>query len=609
MPSECKRCKAVVPDGSLVCLVCTDTGQSEGPDTEQDAAAVVWGATLESGRDRPSEPLTSGASGTPSRGPRPGEGPRTPPKRLSRAPSVRLSHLLDPGTAISEIDRVERLVGEGGMGAVYAAHDGARGRRVAIKVLHPNLAGDEDVRRRFAREARLMQAFTHPNVVSVYDFVQEDRFSAIVMEYVEGPTLASELARWNGRMPFEQTRSIMSAMLGAMDEAHAAGIVHRDLKPDNVLLRVDREEPYPKIVDFGIAKALEATTYTLSGAVLGTCRYMAPEQVEKPALASYPADIYSLGVTLFQMVTGRCPFDHESQFALMMAHVREKPPLASSIRSDVPPELDILLESALAKDPADRPATCLEFRVRLEAALGAFTAPASTERRLPSVLREPDGSELVLIPAGPFLMGPARRTVQLGAYFIDRLPVTNAQFRTFVATTGYKPKLPSFRRDSPHGFEDHPVTDVSWHDAHAYAAWAGKRLPSEAEWEKSARGDDGRKYPWGKEDPDPSRAHFGRRSTGTAPVGSFPAGASPYGVQDLAGNVWEWCEDSDSAEFYTSGPSHDPCNRRPAAEACRRVVRGGSWMFDGSSMRTYARSSFDPGTGSNGIGFRCARDP
>jgi serine/threonine-protein kinase len=501
------------------------------------------------------------------------------------------------------------------MGAVYRAHDSARDRTVAIKVLHPNLAGDAEVRRRFAREAKLMRSFSHPHVASVYDFIEDDRFLAIVMECVEGPTLTQELERWAGRMPYAEIRSIMTDVLGAMEQAHRHGAVHRDLKPDNILLQNHRQRLHPKIIDFGIAKILEGTTYTVTGALLGTCRYMAPEQVEHPASLSYPADVYSLGVTLYQLVTGRCPFEHESQFAVMMAHVREQAKPPSTLRSDVPPALEALILHALAKAPAERPRGCAEFNERLVRALDGFGAEQAPVDAAP-MIRDADGSELVLVPAGFFWMGQDRRSVYLDGFYIDRFPVTNRQFAAFLRATAYRPTVTknflAHWRDGrvPNGLEDHPVVHVSWFDAQAYAIWAGKHLPSEAQWEKSARGTDGRKYPWGKLAPDATRANYGRQRMGTTPVGSRPAGASPYDVHDLAGNVWEWCEDVDAPEFYSAGPTHNPCNRyrRDEPTLVRMVVRGGSFMYDANSIRTISRTSFEPSVGSKGIGFRCVRD-
>jgi formylglycine-generating enzyme required for sulfatase activity len=525
------------------------------------------------------------------------------------------THLLAPGTVVGGVYTIGGIIGEGGMGAVYRAHDSARERTVAVKVLHPNLASDAEVRRRFAREAKLMRSFSHAHVASVYDFVEDDRFLAIVMECVEGPTLTQELERWGGRMPYAEIRAIMTDVLDAMEQAHRYGAVHRDLKPDNVLLQIHRERPYPKIIDFGIAKILEGTTYTVTGALLGTCRYMAPEQVEHPATLSYPADVYSLGVTLYQLVTGRCPFEHESQFAVMMAHVREQPAPPSTLRADVPPALEALIMEALSKAPQDRPRSCVEFNERLTRALEGFRGEVAIVDA-PAVMRDADGSELVLVPAGFFGMGQDRRSVYLDGFYIDRFPVTNRQFAAFLETTAYRPRvtrnfLAHWREGRvPAGLENHPVVHVSWFDAQAYATWAGKRLPTEAQWEKSARGTDGRKYPWGKLAPDATRANYGRLRMGTLPVGTQPAGASPYGVQDLAGNVWEWCEDVDSAEFYAAGPSHNPCNRfrRDDPARVRMVVRGGSFMYDAHSIRTFSRSSFEPSVGSKGIGFRCVRD-
>jgi serine/threonine protein kinase len=610
MASLCVRCKETLPERARFCPGCA---------YEQALGAPALHPTLPSAP--PPEPSSL----------RPKSAVLPDSPTMLRGEPVALTHVLAPGTVVSGVYTIEALIGTGGMGAVYRASDSARARTVALKVIHPNLSSDAEVRRRFAREARMMRSFSHPNVVSVFDFIQEENFLAIVMEHIDGPTLSQEVARWDKRMPYSEIRSIMSAVLEAMEEAHRHGVVHRDLKPDNILLKLDARRPEPRVVDFGVAKILEGTTYTVTGAMLGTCRYMAPEQVERPTLLSYPADIYALGVTLFELITGRCPFEHDSHFALMMAHVREVPISPASLRADVPVPLARLVLDALAKNPEQRPRSCAEFRQRLLHALDGFESGAVSEiARAPSRLRDSDGAELVLIPEGFFGMGQERRPVYLDAFYIDRLPVTNRQFAAFLSVTGYRPSHADFLAHFsdgrvPAGLEQHPVVHVSWFDARAYAQWAGKSLPSEAQWEKAARGSDGRKYPWGKSAPDASRANYGRQRRGTVPVGSCPAGASPYGVEDMAGNVWEWCEDVDAQDFYAHGPSHNPCNRadglaEPPAQSvvrqpryvrtgsrARMVVRGGSFMYDAPSVRTFSRSSFAPDSGSQGIGFRCVR--
>ncbi len=576
--SACRACAAVIPQGAASCPRC---------------GAIV--ATVDAVLREADEPA-------------PGASFDLPPMRL-RA-----------GTVLS-VYRVEDVVGEGGMGVVYRAHDSARARTVALKCLHTNLAGDPGIRGRFLREARLLREFTHPNVVAIHDVVEHEHLLAIVMEYVEGPSLARHLARWRARMPYDEIRTVFSGVLEAMEAAHARGIVHRDLKPENVLVRDDAGTLRPKVVDFGIAKVLEGTTYTMSGAFLGTCRYMSPEQVRTPQAADHRADVYSLGVTLYELVTGKVPFDDGSHFAVMMAHVSGTPRPPSELRPDVPPALERLILDALAKEPKDRPQSCAAFRARLDAALEA-AAPAShaasilSTRPLASSIRESDGTEMVLVPGGPFAMGPGRRPVYLDAFYVDRTPVTNAQFKTFVDVTGYAPIdagrdrfLAHWRSGAfPRGRAHHPVVNVSWDDANAYAAWAGKRLPTEAEWEKAARGTDGRAYPWGRSSPTPSHANFGKAHRGTTPVDAFPDGASPWGVLDLAGNVWEWCEDGDDPEFYENGPTHNPRSPRRSTSG-GRVVRGGSWMFDASSLRTTARTSFEPHYRFGAVGFRCARTP
>jgi iron(II)-dependent oxidoreductase len=260
----------------------------------------------------------------------------------------------------------------------------------------------------------------------------------------------------------------------------------------------------------------------------------------------------------------------------------------------------------------------------------AEAAPPPQAQRGDTWTNPKDHAKMVFIPAGEFVMGttPAQveellrgfpdwkregfaneqpaHVVYLDAYWIDKTEVTNAQFARFVRETGYKAEGGWQEED---GKEQHPAVKVSWNDAVAYAQWAGKRLPTEAEWEKAARGEEGRVWPWGNVWEE-TRCNFRGRADGyggTAPVGSFPQGASPYGCLNMAGNVWEWCADWYEADYYGNSPERNPAGP-PSGE--KRVLRGGSWIISYPNfVRCAYRYSFDPRLGHGSYGFRCAKTP
>jgi len=222
-------------------------------------------------------------------------------------------------------------------------------------------------------------------------------------------------------------------------------------------------------------------------------------------------------------------------------------------------------------------------------------------------------NDMILIPAGEFMMGsddgyndekPAHK-VYLGAYYIDRYPVTNAEYKRFVDATGHR--QPNWKGGTyPAGKADHPVVRVSWEDATAYAQWAGKRLPTEAEWEKAARGVDGRRWPWGNEW---GAGRCNSQETGigdTTPVGKYsPAGDSPYGSADMAGNVWEWVGDWYDDTYYASSPARNPMGpSHPVIP--NRVVRGGAWDYDDNDARSAYRDHYVLIYCDRWVGFRCA---
>jgi serine/threonine protein kinase len=263
---------------------------------------------------------------------------------------------LQPGLRLGPYQVVERI-GRGGMGEVYRAHDARLDRSVAIKVLPAHVAADADLKHRFEREARTLASLSHPHICPVFDVGQQDGFDYIVMEHLEGETLAARLAR--GALPLDQALRYAIEIADALDKAHHKGIVHRDLKPGNVMLT----KSGAKLLDFGLAKrhpvgpftgpsasAARSESLTARGTIVGTLHYMAPEQVEGKETDAR-GDIFAFGAVLYEMVSGARAFDGDSPATVIAAIIGADPPLISSVPPTAPPPLDHVVRTCLEKDP------------------------------------------------------------------------------------------------------------------------------------------------------------------------------------------------------------------------------------------------------------------
>jgi serine/threonine protein kinase len=311
------------------------------------------------------------------------------------------------GKSLSGRYQIEEMIGQGGMSAVYKATDPNLKRVVAVKMIHSHLSDDPDFVKRFEEEAAAVAQLRHPNIIQVFDFNHDDESDSyyMVLEFVPGETLQQHLARLNAsgrKLSITKALESMIDICEAVNYAHQRGMIHRDIKPANLMLTVTGQTI---LMDFGIAKIVGGQRHTATGAVVGTAMYMSPEQIkgEHPDRRS---DIYSLGVTLFEMVSGRPPFEADSAMTLMMMHVNDPVPDPRTLNPDVPDDLVTVIDKALAKDPNDRYQTAAQMAAALRNVLGRIKAGASLETPAPP------GATMVETPDMPPVGKPGATVVE-----------------------------------------------------------------------------------------------------------------------------------------------------------------------------------------------------
>lgn len=259
---------------------------------------------------------------------------------------------------------IEQQIGEGGMAIVYRARDTLLNRTVALKVLRSQFGNDDDFVARFHREAQAAASLSHPNVVNIYDIGQDDEMYYIVMEYIEGMTLKQYI---NEHAPLDMNKAVDIGMqiCDALDHAHQNELIHRDIKPHNILIN---KYGRIKVTDFGIARAVSSVTITHTGSVLGSVHYFSPEQA-KGIAAGAKSDLYSLGVVLYEMLTGELPFSGDSPISVALKHLQESYVAPRKLRPEIPQSLENVIIRAMAKEPMYRYESAREMLEDLQTAL------------------------------------------------------------------------------------------------------------------------------------------------------------------------------------------------------------------------------------------------
>ena len=512
----------------------------------------------------------------------------------SANPEEILNITFKEGDRVSDRYVIGQAVGSGGMGVVYEAHDELVDEVVALKFMNPRMLRTQKGQKLFIQEAQVARRLRHENIVAVHDVSSTNEgILYLSMEFIRGQSLRKFLRRHRKERRLVDVRLVVSLtaqILSALEYAHRT-VIHRDMKPENVMLLPGERL---KVLDFGLAKAVDEDAaepeqpQTPDGKqrVIGTLAYAAPEQ-RKHRPIDLRADLYSVGLVMHEMFTLRTPMD--------------EPAAVPNVRSDVAPSLLAVLDKALHEEKEARWQSAPEFRQALESAFEGSYRRMAVPNNIVQREREVSTDEMVYLEGGGFLMGNNEEPEEapefeayVAPFYMDIHPVTVGQYAEYLKSSG-APE-PKFWRVPELNGTDQPVVGVSWSEACEYAAWAGKHLPTEAQWEFAARGRENRKYPWGHLEPDSTRCNFGDYLGMPSIVSMHEGGMTPEGIQDLSGNVYEWTLDA-------YGPYRQ--RAQDSDESPRRVVRGGSWHSGIREILCTHRKGLFPETRLTTVGFRC----
>ena len=637
---QCPQCLEIVEADQQACPTCR---------APLVGSCVHCGSKIE--RSAESCPSCRKATGAAEAAPVPGDQTRREPPGFLRdgaqddadtMATIRVS-IVSPGTTIGDRYRIEKLLGQGGMGKVFLATDLVVGTSVALKFLSPYFAQRESIVDGLRREMRVAMEVTHRNIVRLYDLESTEEHKFLKMEYIDGRDLADllrERSEKGERPGLEEILPIVRQLCDALEYLHEMHVVHRDVKPGNVMIDA---EGVAKLTDLGTAFVIHDTANGGAGDIVGTLPYMSPEQIQGDADLDGRSDIYSLGCLVYHLLSGKPPF---CRGEIGFQHLYKTPrPLP-----DVEPWVNETLLAALAKNPKERTQTARDFyeglngerwhkqqprrRIEAEAATvyEAWPFDAEEARRrqeetaeaigAPVQLEEDLGGgvmlNLALIPAGEFIMGSPRSEKRRDSseaqhrvripkpFYVSRYPLTQAQW---VAVTDQAPDLD--------GDDTKPVVGISWADCQQFlealngrlGELEGRRyaLPSEAQWEYvcragtetpfcmggsllAERANYNGEYPYGGS----SRGVYRAEAT---PVGTFSPNA--WGLHDVHGNVWEWCQD-----WYGEYPRGEVSAPTGPAKGLVRVVRGGSWAREAENCRSARRFRRSPDDRAEDLGFR-----
>lgn len=504
----------------------------------------------------------------------------------------------NPGEKIAGRYSILSFIGRGGMGVVYHAEDTLVKEEVALKFLRTDILRTEKWRYMFLQEAQIARRLRHENIVAVHDVTYtSDGILFLSMEYAKGRSLRELLRRHREEKVHILPRLTVSIGLQVLDALHYAHrlVVHRDIKPENIILMANE---HVKVLDFGLAKVIEeegagnhssASPLQRKRQVIGTEAYASPEQLLHAAV-DLRADIYSLGLVLRELLTLRTPPEYPADLEIK--------------RDDVAPGVLEVVAKAVNPDRNERWQSAKAFRDALKSAFDSAYHPVNLQENNHKASKNGSVEGMVYFQGGGFLMGndavreeAPEAEVHVEPFWMDIYPVTVAQYAHYLKETG-APE-PRYWRDSQLNGPEQPVVGVAWDEASAYACWAGKQLPGEAQWEFAARGRANRKYPWGNLPPDTTRCNYRNYLGMPSIVTMHEDGRTPEGLFDMAGNVYEWTLDPfmpyDHARKRNGNPDSAP----------RKAVRGGCYESGVDELTTTARKGFFQNVRQRNVGFRC----